>query len=68
MNTTAQKNQIARINRQLAKQYHKLRTSRSWREKSNLGDYYVIDAYRNAVIDHHVDLDFLEKELQNTAS
>ena len=68
MNATAQKNQIARINRQLAKQGRKLKTSRSWGEKSNLGDHYVIDIYTNTVMDTHVELDLLEKEVRSAAS
>lgn len=63
--TNAQKNQIARINRKLAKRYHKLRTSRSWRVEQNLGERYVLDTYNNTVIQTHVDLDALEGELQS---
>ena len=68
MNTKAQQNQIARINRQLAKQGRKLQTSSSWGQKSNLGDHHVIDIYTNTVIDTYVDLDLLEKELRSAAS
>lgn len=38
MSTIGQNNQIARINRQLAKRGEKLRTSRIWGEKHNLGE------------------------------
>jgi len=68
MNTTAQKNQVARMNRQLAKQGRKLKTSRSWGEKSNLGDHYVIDVYTNTVVDWRVDLDLLERELRSATN
>ena len=60
MNTNAQKNQIVRINRKLAKQDCKLHTSRSWRTELSVGEYYVVDIYMNAVIQTHVDLDHLE--------
>ena len=60
--------QIARINRRLAKQgYDKLRTSRSRGELHNLGDYYVVDTYRNAVIDTRVDLDDYEARILQVA-
>ena len=65
--TNAQKSQIARINRKLAKRYHKLCTSRSWREKQNLGDYHVIDTYTNTVVQTHVAPDTLERELRGAA-
>lgn len=67
MNTREQKNQIARINRQLAKRWEKVCTSRSWRMKSNVGERYLLDVYRNAVILTHVDLDSLERELWGAA-
>jgi hypothetical protein len=60
------KNQIARINRQLAKQEEKLCTS-SKRAQHNLGDYYIIDIYQNAVIYLDVDPDALEADLRKTA-
>ncbi len=57
---------IKRINRVLAKRpwAEKLHTSRGWREKLNLGDYYRIDVYRNCVVDHHVDLEELGVDLE----
>ena len=67
MNTVAQKAQIARINRKLQKNYQKLCTSRSWRMEQNVGQYYVLDTYRNAVIQTHVNLDSLEEELLDAA-
>ena len=68
MNTTAQKAQIARINRKLAKNYQRLCTSRSWRMEQNVGHYYVLDTYRNAVIQTHVDLEDLENDLLGKAA
>lgn len=67
LNTTAQKIQIARINRSLAKtnEFRKLRTSRGWREVQNLGTHHIVDVHNNSVIDHHVDLDALEEELKD---
>ena len=43
-----------RINRKLAKEYKRLCRSRRGREINNLGQYYIIDAYRNSVIDFHI--------------
>jgi hypothetical protein len=67
MNSNAQKNQIARINRRLSKNYRRVRTSKGWGEKHNLGDHYLLDAYNNTVIDTHVKLDTLEAELRSAA-
>jgi hypothetical protein len=54
---------IQRINRKLAHKYEKLCKSRGWRELQNLGDYHVIDCYRNAVINSHVKIEELAREL-----
>jgi hypothetical protein len=60
--------QIARINRKLAKQGQKLCTSRSYGEKSNLGDYHVVDLSTNTVIGFRItDLDEFEKDLAKEA-
>lgn len=67
MNSPAQKSQIARINRKLAKRYEKVCTSRSWRMRLNVGEHYLLDTYTNAVILTQVDLDDLENELQEAA-
>lgn len=62
------KAQVARINRQLAKRYEKLCKSRQGsRLEHNIGEYYVLDTYKNAVIRTHVDLDELEKELRENS-
>ena len=63
MNTNAQKAQIARINRKLAKQGEVLRTSPCRAELQNLGNYYVVDAYMNTVTAYHINLDKFEAEL-----
>jgi hypothetical protein len=69
MNTSAETVQIARINRKLAKQNQKLRTSRSYGEKSNLGDYHVVDLSTNTVIDFRItSLDEFEKDLTQAAA
>lgn len=62
MNTTERKNQIARINRKLAKDGEKLCTSTP-REQYNLGDYHIIDVQRNTVVYLNVNPDALESEL-----
>jgi hypothetical protein len=42
---------IRRINRKLAKNYEKLHECRkNSRAYSNLGDYYIVDTYRNTII------------------
>src|SRR5262245_28166716 len=55
---------IQRINRRLAKEYERLCTcrynSRGWHD---LGNYYVIDTYRNAVIHCHITLEDFAREL-----
>jgi hypothetical protein len=61
------KNLMARINRRLAKDERKLKTSRSWGEKHNLGDYYIIDVFRNMVIEFDVDPLSLAGDLGVTA-
>ena len=60
--------QIRRINRKLAHMDQRLHVSRGWRELQNLGEYHIVDIYRNAVLDWGVNLDDLESELQNQAA
>jgi len=62
-NSPAQKLQIARINRKLARSHRKVRTSRSRGEMSNLGDHYMMDIHANMVIETHVKLDEVERSL-----
>ena len=44
---------IRKINRRLP-EYHKLHTART-KEQSNLGRYYVVDHYRNVVVDYRIE-------------
>ena len=54
----------ARINRKLAHDHEALRrcrtTSRDW---ATLGNWYIVDVYRNAITDKHVDLETCAKDL-----
>jgi hypothetical protein len=59
------KNQTGRINRRLAKQGQRLLKTRGGSAKSNLGDYHTIDVFKNAVVETHVDLDALERDLNS---
>lgn len=55
---------FARLNRRLATQGKALRKCREKsRDHHTLGDYYVIDIARNAVVQKHVDLGKLAKSL-----
>jgi hypothetical protein len=42
----------------------KLRKSRSYGEKSNLGDYHIVDSYFNTVVYSHLDIDKLRIEAE----
>lgn len=50
---------VKRINRKLAPQGLEVRKSRSGRERSNLGDFYLLEERSNAVLDSHLDLEGL---------
>lgn len=64
MKSAEKKNQIARINRRLASIGQRLRTTSRERDKAELGDYHTIDIFNgNALVEDHVDLDALEREL-----
>jgi len=54
---------IQRINRRLAPDWRALRTSRGWGATSNLGTHYLLDTYRNEVVDTHVDVEGYAREL-----
>lgn len=45
---------LQRINRKLAKDDRKLCKSRGWRVQSSLGDYYILDTYKNVVTDYRI--------------
>lgn len=55
-------NQVRKIRYYLKKENQWLHKSRSYGEKSNLGDWYITDI-SNTIIAYHVDLDNLAKEL-----
>ena len=46
---------IKRINRKLKPDWKQLKVTRGWRARNDLGDYYIIDVYRNMIINCHVD-------------
>jgi hypothetical protein len=52
-----------RVNRALKKQDEQLRTYRGGRWSSDLGDLYIVDVNRNAIVRGDVDLEALGKEL-----
>ncbi len=55
---------IQRINRVLAKKQELLKKCREASGSyNNLGDYYTIDVYRNAIIDTHLNLEKLGRKL-----
>jgi hypothetical protein len=47
---------IQRINRKLGESGLKIRAARP-RAVSSVGRYYVVDWRRNAIVDHHIDLE-----------
>lgn len=66
MNTCAQKAQIARINRKLARGHYKLCTSRGCRQKSNLGEHYILNTWHNIVVaSRNVKPDQVEADLKS---
>ena len=52
-----------RINRALRARGETLKAARGVRARQDLGDYYTIQVDRNAVVDTHVDLERLAREL-----
>jgi len=55
---------IGRINRRLDRDYKKLYKSRPGsRLEANVGRFYVVDVWRNTVVDTHVDLESYGREL-----
>lgn len=53
---------MLRINRVLAKDGQALKKARGWNAIQNLGALYVLDTYRNVVVDQHVDLETIAKD------
>jgi hypothetical protein len=45
-------------------QWHCLKKTRGARAVQELGEYYLLDVYRNAVLQHHVDPAKLAKQLE----
>jgi len=61
--------QIKRLNRKLAPRDEKLCVSRpDSRMEYNVGEFYILDTYRNAIMQTHVNPDALEAELIGQAS
>ena len=58
--TNESKNTVRRLNTRLKKLGYRLCKSRPGGEKSNLGDYHIIDIYANDVKASHVDINDLE--------
>lgn len=54
---------IRRINRKLAHDGRRLRTTRGNRWRSSLRNYYVVDVERNAIVQTHVNVEKLGREL-----
>jgi hypothetical protein len=55
---------VQRINRRLAYKYEAVRQTRpGTRAERELGRFYIVDFNRNAVLDMHVDLESLAREL-----
>jgi hypothetical protein len=63
MNPTSEKTLYQRINRRLRRDFLALRKSRSEGVIRDLGNYYLVDAFRNAIIDSRVDLAAYSHEL-----
>ena len=55
---------IRRINRLLRPDYQKVCKSRP-HDQPGLGRFYILDTYRNMIVDHHVDLESLAREKGN---
>ncbi|HUF67906.1 MAG TPA: hypothetical protein VMM79_04580 [Longimicrobiales bacterium] len=54
---------IKRINRKLAPEYQAVRKSRE-RAKLDLGEYYILDTYRNFIVDTNIDPEDYARELR----
>jgi hypothetical protein len=55
-----------RINRKLKHENQSLRTARS--EDTNLGRYFIVDTYRNQLVDSHVNIEKLGRKLEALAA
>ncbi len=54
---------IQRINRKLKPDMEQLCAARGERAQLDLGDYYVVDFQRNAVMQMHVDVEAMARQL-----
>jgi hypothetical protein len=54
---------IQRINRKLKPDDRMLRTARSPRVEQDLGRYFIVNFNRNRIVEQHVDLEDLGREL-----
>ena len=53
---------IRRINRVLRPDYRRLRKCRP-HDQPGLGRFYILDTYQNRIVDYHVDLESLAREM-----
>ena len=54
---------LQRINRALAKRDEVVKTTRGDRLRFDLGEYYCVDYDRNLIVEDHIDLEDLGREL-----
>jgi hypothetical protein len=55
---------VKRINRALRPEWQQLKKVRGGRAWMDLGDFYILDVRHNFVVDHHVDIEELGRELE----
>jgi hypothetical protein len=58
----AERNQLRRLNRQLAKEGRTIHKSRGLKARADLGDYYCVDDHTNTIDAMHIDLAVWEKD------
>jgi len=54
---------IARIRRRLARDGESIHRTRGAQNELNLGEYYIVDVYRNMIEDTHIDPESLGRQL-----
>jgi hypothetical protein len=59
---------IQRINRKLRHDFRSLRKSRGVRMQTSVGEYYLLDTYRNLIVEQRVDPEELGRELEVIAA
>jgi len=68
--TVSERALVGRINRKLAKKGQQLRRRRvtwdgsNWLEDNDLGRYYIVDLERDFLVEHHVDLEEIGRDLK----